>query len=353
MKLMKISPESLTDRLKREAERLGFDLVGATPAVGPPRIEHFRRWLADGFAADMHYIADRAEAYEHPHHVLDGVKSILMLGTNYRSAEPVAAGPGQGAVSRYAWGTDYHDLIFKNIKRLVWFHRKLTPEAKVRGVLDAAPLLEREFAQLAGLGWIGKNTALINDRFGSWTFLAALLTSEELQYDEPTGPERCGSCTACLDACPTGALAEPYRVDARKCISYLTVELRDLPPSELRAPIDRQFFGCDACQDACPFNRDTPLASGENLASFQPLQGMNPIDLAELFSMDDETFRQRFRHTPLWRAKRQGLLCNAAVVLGNNPHEAAIPALKQGSADADPMVREACDWALKQASSEQ
>ena len=215
--------------------------------------------------------------------------------------------------------------------------------------MDTAPLFERELAQLTGLGWIGKNTALITEKFGSWVFLAALLTSEELRYDEPVAAEHCGSCTACLDACPTGALLEPYRVDARKCVSYLTVELRELPPPELRTPIGQRFFGCDACQDACPFNRDTPSASADNLESFEPRLGMNPIDLAELFTMDEEALRQRFRRTPLWRAKRRGLLCNAAVVLGNHPHEAAMSALQEGLNDSDPMVREACEWTLKQA----
>ena len=339
--------DSLTAELKAEALRLGFDLVGATAAGEPPGIERFRRWLADGFAAGMHYIASRAEAYAHPRHVLEGVKSVLVLGTNYRSVEPVPPGPGQGAVSRYCWGVDYHDVIFGRLGRLADFHRRLIPHGQVRGVVDTAPLLEREFAQLAGLGWIGKNTSLISSKFGSWIFLAALLTSEELQYDEPTTEGHCGSCTACLDACPSGALLEPYRVDARKCISYLTVELRELAGAELRESIGERFFGCDACQEACPFNRDTPSANEKNLDSFQPQPGSNPIDLAELFTMDDASMRERFRHTPLWRMKRQGLLCNAAVVLGNHPHKAALPALQQGLGDNDPAVREACAWALR------
>ncbi|MHC4181213.1 MAG: epoxyqueuosine reductase [Planctomycetota bacterium] len=207
-----MTPSSLTAALKQEAARLGFDLAGATPAARPPGIDRLKQWLADGHAGRMGYLADRAEAYEHPRYVLDGVKSVLMLGANYRTAEPVSPKSGQGRVSRYAWGTDYHELIRRRLHCLADFHRRLVPQARVRGVVDTAPLPERQFAQLAGLGWIGKNTLLLNEQFGSWIFLAALLTTEELDYDEPFGRGHCGSCRVCLDACPTGALIEPYRL---------------------------------------------------------------------------------------------------------------------------------------------
>jgi epoxyqueuosine reductase len=309
-----MTPSELTAALKQEAGRLGFALAGVCPAVAPPGIERFRRWLADGFAGEMHYLADRAAAYEHPRHVLGGVQSILMLGTTYRTVEPAEPNPGQGRVSRYAWGTDYHDLIHERLKRLAEFHRRLAPGAAVRGVVDTAPLLEREFAQLAGLGWMGKNTLLLNRRHGSWLFLAALLTSEPLVPDAPSERGYCGECRRCLDACPTGALVEPYRLDARRCISYLTIELRNHVPEEFRPAIGDRLFGCDACQEVCPFNGRAPCAVEPAL---RPGEGMNPIDLPPLFELDDETFRRRFRHTPLWRAKRRGILRNAAIVLGN------------------------------------
>jgi epoxyqueuosine reductase len=308
-----MDPAALTAALKEEALRLGFDLVGVTPAVPPPDFDRLCDWLADGCAGQMHYLADRLDAYRHPVGVLDGVNSILMLGTNYRTVEPAEAGPGQATVSRYAWGADYHDVIRRRLHKLADFHRRLTPAARVRGVVDTAPLLERQFGQLAGLGWIGKNAMLINRQFGSWFFLAALLSTEEMAYNGPVDAGRCGSCRACLDACPTGALVEAYRLDARKCVSYLTIELRGAVPAELRAACGHRLFGCDACQEACPWNRRTPTTLEP---AFQPGAGMNPVELAGLRALDEAAFRGRFRHTPLWRAKREGILRNADIADG-------------------------------------
>ncbi len=297
-----MSPDELTAALKEESFRLGFDLAGATPAVAAPDFERLDHWLADGHAGQMHYLGDRLDAYRHPAKLLDGARSLLMLAVNYRTVEPAEPGPGQSRVSRYAWGTDYHDVIRDRLHRLADFHRRLTPAAQVRGVVDTAPLLERRFAQLAGLGWIGRNTMLVNERFGSWLFLAALLTTEALAYDRPVDADRCGTCRACLDACPTGALVEPYRLDARRCVSYLTVEQRGPIPAEWRSACEGRLFGCDACQEACPWNRRTPTTSEP---AFRPSPGMNPIDVASLTSLDEEAFRRRFRHTPLWRARER------------------------------------------------
>jgi epoxyqueuosine reductase len=333
-----------TAELKAEALRLGFAMSGASPAVAPPQSHRFADWLAAGYAGEMHYLAERAAAYENPAAVLDGVRSVLMLAMVYRTADSVAAGPGEGRVSRYAWGTDYHELIRARLDSLSCFLRARWPQAKVRGVVDTAPLLEGEFAQLAGLGWIGKNTLLLNKHFGSWFFLAALLTDLELRYDSPHVTDHCGTCRACLDACPTGAFAAPYVLDARRCISYLTIELRGAIPSELRIGMGDWLFGCDVCQEVCPWNDRGPPASEPAL---EPAEGMNPVRLAQLFGLDDESFRSRFRHTPLWRAKRRGLLRNAAIVLGNRPHAAALGSLIQGLNDPEPLVRGACAWALR------
>lgn len=338
-----MNPAALTRALKSEAHRLGFELAGACPAVAPPRIERFREWLEAGYAGQMLYLPDRAGAYEHPRHVLDGVCSLMMLAVNYHTGPPAEIEPGLGGVSRYAWGSDYHDIIQGRLRALAEFHCRLTPNARVRGVIDTAPLLEREFAQLAGLGWIGKNTMLLNRQIGSWFFLAALLTSEPLEYDEPSRADHCGTCRACLDACPTGALVAPYQLDARRCISYLTIELRDPIPEEFREPIGDWLFGCDICQEVCPWNRRSP-ASLER--AFQPA-GANPLELAGLFFLSDADFRQRFRGTPLWRPKRRGLLRNAAIVLGNRPHPASMPGLIRGLNDSEPVVRAACAWALQ------
>jgi epoxyqueuosine reductase len=299
-----MTANSLTAALKEEAARLGFDLVGAAPAVATD-FDRLQAWLADGCAGEMRYFADRLDAYRHPSEVMKGAKSLLMLAANYRSAEPADAGRGQARVSRHAWGTDYHDVLRGRLHKLADFHRRLVPTARVRGVVDTAPLLERRFGQLAGLGWIGKNTMLINRRLGSWFFLAALLTTEELAYDEPATEDHCGSCRACLDACPTGALVAPHRLDARKCISYLTIELRGAMPEEHRAACGDRLFGCDACQESCPWNLRTPVTAEQ---AFCPRPGMNPVELAELSALDEAAFRARFRDTPLWRARRGGIL---------------------------------------------
>ena len=222
--------------------------------------------------------------------------------------------------------------------------------AQARGVVDTARLLEREFGQSAGLGWIGKNTMLINKHAGSWFFLAALLTDQPLVYDAPHTADHCGTCRACLDACPTDAFPEPGVLDATRCISYLTIELRERIPDDLRAGIGDWLFGCDVCQEVCPWNRKAPQVDAPE---FRPGADTNPVDLIELFGMTDEQFRRRFRRTPLWRSKRRGILRNAAIVLGNQRPPQSIDALVTGLNDAEPLVREACAWALGQFGDEQ
>jgi epoxyqueuosine reductase len=273
-----------------------------------------------------------------------------MLAMNYRTAEPHPVAPGEGRVSRYAWGdADYHDLIRDRLNQLAAFVEECQPGASVRGVVDTAPLLERELAQLAGLGWIGKNTLLLNREAGSWFFLSALLTDVELEYDEPHATDHCGTCRACLDACPTDAFPQPYVLDASRCISYLTIELREAIPHELRHGLQDWVFGCDVCQDVCPWNSRSPHSAEP---AFAPRTDANPLELIALFDMDDAVFRQRFRHTPLWRPRRRGMLRNAAIVLGNRPNERALPALIKGLNYDEPIIRGACAWALGQYDSE-
>jgi epoxyqueuosine reductase len=340
----------LTSELKRRASELGFSLCGVCPAVSPPGAARLDEWLAAGYAGQMDYLADRREAYGDPSRVLDGVRSIIMLAMNYRTAEPKQAQAGQGRVSRYAWGdADYHDLIRERLNALGEYLVEQVPGAAARCVVDTAPLLEREFAQLAGLGWIGKNTLLINRQQGSWFFLAALLTDIELEYDIARETDHCGTCRACLDACPTGAFPQPYVLDATRCISYLTIELRGPIPRELRPGMGEWVFGCDVCQDVCPWNSRAPRSQH---AGFSPQVDSNPLDLVALFELDDDAIRARFRHTPLWRPKRRGLLRNAAIALGNRPTAAAIPALTRGLNDREALVRGACAWALGRYSDE-
>ncbi len=336
---------SLTARLKTEAERLGFSLAGVCPAVEPDGVSRLGEWLDAGYAGEMHYLPNRATAYSHPRHVLEPVRSLVMLAFDYRTAEPEAPQPGRGRVSRYAWGADYHDLIRVRLQSLADFLQRERPECTARTVVDTAPLLERDFAQLAGLGWIGKNTLLLNKQRGSWFFLAALLTDVTLEYDTSHETDHCGTCRACLDACPTDAFVDAYVLDARRCISYLTIELRGQTPPELRAGIGDWLFGCDVCQDVCPWNDRAPVTPEPDL---QPINGATTCDLIALFDLDDQAFRERFRHTPLWRPRRRGLLRNAAIVLGNQQLPDARDALVRGLHDCESIVRGACAWALGQ-----
>lgn len=336
---------TLTQELKAAASRLGFALSGACPAVAPTGYARFLEWLAAGYSGEMRYLAERAECYQHPRSVLDGVRSLLLLALPYRTVEPAPAEPGTGRISRYAWGTrDYHDVIHERLRELCDVLRQLRPAARVRGVVDSAPLLEREFAQLAGLGWVGKHTLLLNRQWGSWFFLAALLTDQELDYDAPFEADHCGSCRACLDACPTQAFPQPYVLDATRCISYLTIEHRGPWDQALSEQVSDWLFGCDVCQEVCPWNQRAPLSSE---VAFQPALERNPVKLAELFALQDDDFRRLFRQTPLWRAKRRGVLRNAAILLGNQRDPAAVPALTSALHDCEPLVRSAAASALQ------
>lgn len=343
---------ALTAAIRDEAARLGFELAGVAPAVTPVGIHEFLNWLERGCAGEMHYLPGRVEAYQHPRHVLEGVRSIVMLALNYNQPDPAADEaastlpiPGAPArIARYARGTrDYHDLIRERLNALGESVARIEPGARTRGVVDTAPLLERDFARLAGLGWFGKNTMLINKRLGSWFFLAAFLTDQELVYDQPHETSHCGTCTRCLDACPTGAFVGPYVLDARKCISYLTIEHRGPIPVELREGIGDWLFGCDVCQDVCPWNRKAPPT---RVSEFAPHPDMAAADAVELLSLTPEEFRTRFRLTPLARPKRAGLLRNATIVLGNRPDPLTIPALIRALEDPEPLVRGGACWAL-------
>jgi epoxyqueuosine reductase len=340
------SARDLTASLKSAAHRLGFALVGVCPAVAPTGVARLTEWLDRGYAGQMHYLSSRRSAYDHPRHVLPGVRSIVMLGLPYGSRHtPCSVSAGQGRISSYACGTDYHDVVHDKLKQLLAFLYELAPDASARGVVDSAPLLEREFAQLAGLGWAGKHTLLINKPAGSYFFLAALLTDLDLEADEPFTADHCGTCRACLDACPTNAFPQPYVLDATRCISYLTIELRDHIPADLRSGIGDWLFGCDICQEVCPWNRHAP---GADEPLLQPADRADAVDLIALFDLDDEAFRHRFRHTPLWRARRRGILRNAAIILGNQKVSTAVPTLTHALSDPEPLIRGASAWALGQ-----
>jgi len=298
----------------------------------------------------MQYLPRRAEAYEHPRHVLADVRSIVMLAINYNTEPPRSDGsatnaePSSARVARYAQGSqDYHDLLRDKLKRLADAAHRLRPGCRTRGVVDTAPLLERDFARLAGLGWFGKNTMLINKRAGSWLLLAALLTDLDLEPDSPHETSHCGTCTRCLEVCPTDAFPAPYVLDARKCISYLTIELRNPIPNDLRDGVGNWLFGCDLCQDVCPWNRKAPVTSE---AAFQPQSDLRPANALAILQMDQDQFEARFKQTPLERPGRDGLRRNAAIVVGNSGDVSAVNFLKTLNDDPSPMVRDAVEWAI-------
>ena len=333
------------DSLKRRAVELGFQFSGVAPTVTPEGMHRLVDWLDKGYAGQMSYIAERQNAYADPNLVLDGVRSVLMLGMHYSGYESIPeTSPGQGRIARYANGTvDYHDLIHSRLKSLHVFHDDLLPAESSRGIVDTAPLLEREFAQLSGIGWIGKNTMLISKEQGSYFFLAALLSTADLQADNPQTTDHCGTCTACLDACPTDGFPEPFVLNANRCISYLAIEYRDEISGDLRTGMGDWLFGCDICQEVCPWNRHGDYCEEPDLQSSHELAN---LELYQLFNLDDDAFRNRFRKTPLWRPKRRGILRNAAIVLGNQAHLESIPALCKGLSDIEPLVRSACAWAI-------
>jgi epoxyqueuosine reductase len=339
-----MTPSQLSQSIKSAADHAGFDWCGICPAVQPGQLSLFHEWLESGYHGEMDYLLERKQAYSHPRFVMDGAKSVVMLAAGYKTATARPAHQGQGKVSRYAWGSaDYHDVIHSRLKLLKKAILELQPQANVRGVIDTAPLLEREFATLAGLGWQGKNTLVISKHSGSLFFLAAILLDFAVQYDQPHHSDHCGTCRACLDACPTDAFVKPNVLDATRCISYLTIELRKPIPVSLREPMGDWVFGCDVCQDVCPWNSKSKET---DTVAFQPAEKMNPFELIELFDLTDDQFRARFRKTPLWRSRRRGILRNAAIVLGNQRDASAINALEKGINDPEALVRGASAWAL-------
>lgn len=344
----------LTLQLKQQAQQLGFALVGVTPAVLPTRLNHFHRWLENGYAGQMLYLENRKSAYEHPSSILDGCKSLLMLGMPYlandNQRQPAAHSDGVGKIARYAQcGLDYHDVIRGKLKQLRKWLVQNCPGANARGVVDTAPLLEREFAEAAGLGWVGKNTLLLNRTWGSYFFLAALLTNVELQYDLPQQTSHCGTCTACIDLCPTSAIVAPYVLDANRCLSYVTIESPGLPPADIAAKASGWLFGCDICQEVCPWNRRSQCTSD---ATWQPDPSSQSFDLMQVLSWSDSQFEANLKGKPMWRAKRRGMLRNAILLAGSQRLESASIALAEKLRDEESLVRAAAAWALGEINTE-
>ena len=334
--------------------------------VGPtPTWVTYQEWLARGYAADMAYLArpDAVNRRADPRNILPETRSVLVVAASYAAASYAAASyaaasyagaphpelpPLHGRVSRYAWGEDYHRWLLRDLETLVQRLIRSHGNFPYRCYVDTGPILERAWAQAAGLGWIGKNTNLIHPRLGSYLFLGVALLGIELEPAPASALPSCGDCTRCIDACPTGALLAPGILDARRCIAYLTIEHRGAIPEDLRPLLGNRIFGCDTCQEVCPWNRK-PLAAHKDALAPQTAT----LDLPGLLTMSEADFRARFRHTPLWRATWQGLARNAAVVLANLKDPAARPALARAAAThPDAMVREHAAWALTQLSLE-
>jgi epoxyqueuosine reductase len=401
--------------IKQRALEVGFDLAGIAPPSAAQDLGFLAPWLKKGYGEEMHYLADPKRG--DPEKVLPSVRSIICVGLVYNTSFPYstdipepndadtysdgASGTGvhsQAWISRYAWGKDYHDVMRRKLEQLRVAIEKLAPNVETRVYVDTGPVVERAFARLSGIGWMGKNTCLINEQKGSWFFLGVILTNLELELDIPA-PDRCGSCTCCLEACPTGALVEPYVMNASRCISYFNIELRGAIPEKFRTAIGKNVFGCDVCQDVCPWNnrplamvsgpmhehaaRDESLggvlpqrpAATTDLPEFQPMhvevKSREPLaefptedeplsevkatepfslfspDIEALASITEDDFQRVFARSPVKRAKYCGWLRNLCVVMGNSGDRRFIPRLEAAADNPDPIVREHAAWALQ------
>ncbi len=338
---------TLTEQIKDRAQKLGFELVGIIPAEPSEMIDLYEQWLKNGYAGEMAYLERHLPLKRHPRNILPEAKSIIALAINYYTLDPpkeLVNDPSRGQISRYAWGADYHDIIRGKLDQLAKFIQKTTEEeVKTRVYVDTAPVLEREYAQNAGIGWIAKNTNVINWRTGSWFFLAGILVSIKLDADPLQLRGSCGTCTRCIEACPTDAILAPNVLDSRLCISYLTIELKGSIPRELRPQMGALIFGCDICQEVCPWNsKATPTKE----RGFYPRMGNLAPKLLSLINMTQKEFSKRFKNSPIKRAKRRGFLRNIVVALGNWKHPSAAPALEKALNDDDPLVRAHAAWAL-------
>ncbi len=322
--------------LKAKALELGFDLCAVGPVVAPAFAEYFSEWLADGRAGEMEsWMARNPEVRKNPRELLPEAQSLIVLGMNYYQPEPER----RGRIAKYALGKDYHDLIPGRLKQLdVWLSEQGGVQRKA---VDTSAILEKPAAATAGLGWQGKSTMLIHPRWGTWMFLAEVLTTLSFEVD-PVQSDHCGSCTRCIDICPTQAITAPYQLDARRCISYLTIEHQGAIPEEFRRAIGDHLYGCDDCLDICPWNR---WARQTREASFEAIE--RP-DLSEMLSWSDEKFRREFRGTPIFRLKRPRWLRNICVVLGNIGDRGDLAALEVAERDPDPLISEHAGWAIKE-----
>lgn len=353
-----LSKEQLAAATKSAALEAGLELAGIASVREDdfPEVKAFEDWIASGNAGEMAYMEKRTETGElkrsSAKNSAPWAKSVIVCAINYNTAYPYSIDsrdPARGWISRYAWGAmDYHNAVMPRLRRVEAQLAELAGRhgipLETRCYVDTGPLLERLYAKYAGIGWIGKNTCLINQKLGSWLFLGVILTSLELRHDEPA-PDRCGSCTRCIDACPTQAILAPGRLDARRCIAYLTIEKHGNIEEEFRERIGHHVFGCDICQDVCPWNRKAAVAT--SLPEFQPRPGLFHPDLQSMAEMDEEQYRQMFRGSPVKRTKFAGLKRNVAVAMGNSGNREFLSALEKMGEDPDLVIAEHARWAIE------
>jgi epoxyqueuosine reductase len=337
--------------IKAKAREIGFDLCGIACAIDFPELAFLRKWLSHGYAGDMAYMARTADRRSDVRAVVPGARTVIVTGTVYNTVPPYEAAPAEdvAVIARYAWGDDYHNVLKARLDLLLAWMRAESPQPfDARAYVDTGPVQERVYAQYSGIGWIGKNTCLINPELGSWLFLSEIICTLPLEPDIP-GFDQCGSCTRCLEACPTEALVEPGVLDATRCISYLTIELRAHIPEPFRRTLGAHIYGCDICQDVCPYNQ-VPAQSGD--AAWQARPGLDMPRLVELWRRPDSELRTLTKGSAMTRAKLTGLRRNLAVALGNSQQADAAAALDEETDDrpslSDPVVREHIEWATKQ-----
>jgi epoxyqueuosine reductase len=355
---MAIQISEIKDLVKRAAKEAGFDLSGVAPVEGMRELQYFPAWISAGHAGEMKYMEARDEGGELKRASLSRVapwaRSVIVCAINYNTDHPYSnevRNPDRGWISRYAWSReDYHDAVLRRLKQVetalhqtMWGGHSCPPTLSTRSYVDTGPVVERVFAKYAGVGWIGKNTCIINQKQGSWLFLGVILTSLELDPDLPA-PDRCGTCTRCIEACPTDAILAPYQLDSNRCIAYLTIEKRGSIPEDLRDGIGQHVFGCDICQDVCPWNRKAPDTAAPE---FAPRPGLVNPALDWLAEMSPDEFRDTFRGSPIRRAKRSGLRRNTVIAMGNSGREQFLPLLDKLADDEDESVAESARWAAQ------
>lgn len=336
----------MKEKIRQRALELGFDDCRFTSAASPKSTAQFSKWLAEKQHGEMNWLERNAPKRIDPQKVLAGARSAICLAAGYEISNHKSeiANPKSGQVARYAQFDDYHDVLGEHLKLLAGFVDQLGVDARSLWYVDTGPVLERDFAQRAGIGFVGKHTNLISRKLGNWIFLAEILTTLEL---EPDAPEKnhCGKCSRCLSACPTNAITAPFQLDARKCISYLTIELKGAIPVGFRRAIGNRIYGCDDCLAICPWNR---FAREGNLMKSHARKDLEQPDLIELLQLDEKKFKSRFATSPILRTKRRGFLRNVCVALGNTGDKSALPALENAARDSEPLIAEHARWAISE-----